>query len=439
MLQKIAEGTYGDIYKDDKYVYKISKSKEIDCSMIRETYFLSYLEESPYVIRQYGCIPMDFQEITDKNDVIEKVQGLILEKMDCNLKDFSFIIYNKYKNNPEILIKVYKRIFETLLLGLYDIQKMGILHNDLKLINVLVRFNLESPCDSFELKYCDFGLAVQTSVFGLDDVICIGTCKYSAPEMKHKSVAKFYKKNSEYKQNIMMDCYSIGVIMVHILCIFSGRKQFEKVTQDTFLDLLNSKYEVPFQNNTLIFLEKSGVDVLYSLLHEDPEKRWNPRLSLKSNYFSNRIPKFAYIEHMIRLIEKYKQTLDWKEFERFEDKMEQIDMHELPTEVYLNVFHCMMQLKKNMDDCVEQLSYSHIFKISLYWTLSIYHHKESQRYRRSIVSKSEKSKYKKIEYFYRNYLTKIRFIPFMSIFKTSEIKSDSHRKKIIEYIFSTTQ
>lgn len=463
MLQKIQEGSYGWIFTDKNNVYKISKSKDLDCSMIRETYMLSYLRDSEYVVNFLGVIPPCFGEknfgFLVKEKKTDRIQGIIIEKMDCNLKDFCCHVYEKYKNNIEILKIIYKKIFEKCLLALYELQKLNILHNDLKLINILVSYKDKPEPDPellFDLKLCDFGLAIQTSAFGLDEIICMGTCKYSAPEMRHKSVAKFYKipnQHDYFPQTTAMDIYSIGVIMCHVLSILTNNKPLEKITLETFKSTLvedkNDKDKYIFLYNDNIFLENDAINIIFSLLSPDPTQRIGPRNCLKIEYFNHRIPRFKFVECMKRYLKECTYSFDKELYIRFEERMCDLDYTNLPFEIFLNIYHCMLQLKEhveNSNNTTDTLSessttktvipFNYLFRISLAWVLSIYHHRENQRFKKMNNAKSDKSKFKKIEYLFRSYLPKIKIIPFTSMFRSCEIKYEIHRQKIFNYIFS---
>lgn len=465
MLQKIQEGSYGWIFTDKNNVYKISKSKDLDCSMIRETYMLSYLKDSEYVVNFLGVIPPCFGEknfgFLVREKKVDRIQGIIIEKMDCNLKDFCCHIYEKYKDNVEMLKLLYKKIFEKCLLAVYELQKYNILHNDLKLINILVSFKDKPEPDpelKFDLKLCDFGLAIQTSAFGLEEIICMGTCKYSAPEMRHKSVAKFYKIPNQYDyfpQTLSMDLYSIGVIMCHVLSILTNNKPLEKITIDTFKSTLAiedncNNHIFSFKDiNGDVFLENEAICIILTLLNPDPNERKGARNCLKCPYFNNRIPRFKFVECMKRYLKENTFSFDKELYIRFEERMFDLDYTGLPFEIFLNIYHCMLQLKEfveNSNTTTDTLSesstnktlipFNYLFRISLAWVLSIYHHKENQRFKKMNNSKSDKNKFKKIEYIYRNYLPQIKIIPFTSMFKACEIKNEIHRQKIFNYIFS---
>jgi serine/threonine protein kinase len=455
MIQKISEGSYGYIFSDGVYVYKIGKSKEWDCSMIRETYLLSFFKDSPFVVNFYGSIDRDTAEKTFgflvKEKLVDRVMGIVLEKMDCNLKEFCNYLAETYCNNSEQLSMLYKKIFEKCLLALYELQKYYILHNDLKLINILVSYR-RNAASEFSLKLCDFGLGIQTSSFGMDEILCLGTCKYSAPEMRHKSVTKFYKKKPEYPQTLAMDIYSMGVILVHVLCILIGKKPLEKVTLETFQGLLqrNKDGERFFSVEGFEFLSAEGVAVLESMLQEDPETRENPRSCLKADFFNQRINRFKFVENMKVILKSHTYGCDRELYARFEQKMKEWSFDILPFEIYTNVFHCMMQARYLLETkynaarsdrsdstvSLQELPFLSLFKVCLGWVLSIYHHRESQRYRKMVSNSSEKLKFRKLEYEYRPLMNDIVIVPFMSMFKACEINNEVNRQKIFNYIFS---
>lgn len=457
MIQKISEGSYGFIFADGDIVYKIGKSKEWDCSMIRETYLLSFFRGSPYVVDFYGCLDQATADkkfgFMIKERLVDKVYGIKMERMDCNLKDFCLHLCETHHRNAETLSDYFRNIFQKCLLALYDLQKFFVLHNDLKLINILISHKRHSNGD-FLLKLCDFGLGIQTSSFGMSEIVCLGTCKYSAPEMRHKSVTKFYKKKPEYPQSIAMDIYSMGVILVHVLCLLTDRKPLEKVTLDTFRSLLQTDKDgrAFYSYEGFDFLNADGVQVLEAMLCEDPEERAPPRECLKMSFFGSRVHRFKFVENMKLTLRDHTYGWDRDMFVKFEQKMKEWNFDNVPFEIYLNVFHCMTQAKHlletqygresptDTDDDVPEnllsLSFVPLFKLGLGWVLSIYHHRESQRYRKMVSNSSEKARFRKLEYEYRPILTRIVIVPFMSMFKACEINNEINRQKIFNYIFS---
>lgn len=423
-VTKIHEGTYGVIYSDATRVYKIGKAKDVDGSVLRELYFLSRFD-SPHILRQYGPIDESQEaKILEASDSARAhlyaghLQGIVLEKMDCNLKEFCHRVFREHAVRPDVLARVYKTVFEQLLRGMNDIYKRRVLHNDLKLINVLVKTG-KDPADVV-IKICDFGLAVQTSRTGFDDITCIGTCKYSAPEMRNKSVIKFYQTESKYEQSLDMDIYSGGVVMLHVLEILTGAKESDRVLQTSVLRLLDRMHCVSYRGH--VVLPKAGVDVLYSMLHENPGRRWTPRTCLKSEYFGGTIPRFSYSAHLTETMPRLPKGLVAKHLDKFNAKMHKYLLNDLPVEILFNIFYVSLQLIVLTDEgdathTRGDSSYASVLKTAAAWVLSVYHHRKFHLFKKIMASSNERARTRRDEHSMRVLIPRVHVVPAMYLFR----------------------
>jgi len=503
-LKKIHEGTYGIIYENGntKDIYKVSKHKDIDTSFIREIYFLKYLYNSDttgtiknHVIELKNVITLEevkkvsiknqnplsknplsnvslksnniLSDMITKNNKSSKTNTttlstkncgnkvirkscMVLEKMDYNLKDFINEIMEK-KSNKNSIKKLYKYIFIKLLQAVNELQNRYILHNDLKLINILVNknkvFDSETNSDlmSFDLKLCDFGLAIQTSYMDMSECVCLGTVKYSAPEMANDSVRKFYGYNepNKFSQSISMDLYSVGIIMTQILFRFMDIPQnIDKITQDIFIkqfDTFNNS------NKSIISRGDNIYNIIFNYLSEDPSKRVKIKNVLKliynemskddtkliqggngninyNDYLKINIPNFNKTKYddFINMIKKINLYLT-KHYNYHIDKLNfelQFNIYHL---TYYLLNHSSTNIKLSLSDCV---------KISIYWVLSIYHHRELSNFKKII--KNTKSLLKKNELECRNILANYtKIIPISHFFKTIQLKPKTKQQLLV--------
>jgi len=456
-LKKLHEGTYGTIYENNTTsdIYKVSKHKDIDTSFIRELYFLQYLTNNPYVIQIKDVKIMEelngniCSNLTNNSDKRRKQRRscIVMEKMDYNLRDFvNECIEKKSKNVLKIM---FKYIFIKLLYAVNELQTRHILHNDLKLINILInrhnvfRSDNEEDLLSFKLKICDFGLAIQTSYMDMDECICLGTVKYSAPEMVNDSVKKFYGFNehrcNKYKQSLAMDLYSIGIIMAQILIKFCNIPNIDKMTQDTLhFHLENHK------NIVDDFLPKTDNNyrILYNYLNEDPSKRIKIRNVFKvllkdyennnhmNNYVNNHI-NVNYSDYLKNNLPKYSKD-NYQDFVKMLNKMNEYlikhynySIEKLNYELQFNIYHMTYYLH-----FIHRISLSDSVKISIYWVLSIYHHRELSNFKKII--KSTKFTLKKNELEVRPLLMKYtKIIPISYFFKTIHIKPKTKQQLLM--------
>jgi len=483
-LKKLHEGTYGIIYENTETneIYKVSKHRDIDTSFIREIYFLKYLHQcSPTAhkniialknvlildeIKNGNTFPSNplnslnsnliqsikivsqSKSINKKKQKINlKIACIVLEKMDCNLREFVLELIEK-KKNKNVLKKIFQIIFIKLLEAVNELQSLNILHNDLKLINILINrkqvFNSDKDDDimSFELKLCDFGLAIQTSFIDMKECICLGTVKYSAPEMANDSVRKFYGytqgNQNKFEQSTQMDLYSIGVIMSQILFKFIGLQNIDKMTQETFFNNFNSNKT----NNNIISSDDNIYRIICNYLNEDPSKRIKIKNVLKVlkkdnslllggdiqqiNYteiLKNNIPNFnkTKYDEFINLIKKINEYLI-KHYDYHLDK--------LNFELQFNIFHMTYYLLNNCNMINKKLTFPDCVKISIYWVFSIYHHRELSNFKKII--KNTKSILKRNEMECRPLLLNYtKVIPISYFFKTLQLKPKTKQQLLM--------
>jgi serine/threonine protein kinase len=482
-LKKLHEGTYGIIYEntDTNEIYKVSKHRDIDTSFIREIYFLKYLYQiSPtackHIIALKNVLILDevkninnspsnplnslnsnliqsvkisqSKSINKKKQKINmKIACIVLEKMDCNLREFIIEIIEK-KKNINVLKKIFQIIFIKLLEAVNELQSVNVLHNDLKLINILINrkqvfeSNKDEDIMSFELKLCDFGLAIQTSYIDMKECICLGTVKYSAPEMANESVKKFYgytqSNQNKFQQSTQMDLYSIGVIMSQILFKFMGLQNIDKITQETFLNNFNSSKT----NNHIVNSDDNIYRIICNYLNEDPSKRIKIKNVLKvlkkdNNYiFGGNIQQINYTEILKNNIPNFNKT-KYDEFINLIKKINEYlikhyDYHldKFNFELQFNIFHITYYLLNNCSTINKKLTFPDCVKISIYWVLSIYHHRELSNFKKII--KNTKSILKRNEMECRSLLMNYtKVIPISYFFKTLQLKPKTKQQLLM--------
>jgi len=483
-LKKLHEGTYGIIYENTETneIYKVSKHRDIDTSFIREIYFLKYINQfsstaHKHIIALKNVLILDEIKNTNnttlnnplnsinsnllqsvkisqsksntkkKQKINMKIACIVLEKMDCNLREFIMELVEK-KKNKNVLKKIFQIIFIKLLQAVNELQSLNILHNDLKLINILINrkqvFQSDKDEDimSFELKLCDFGLAIQTSYIDMKECICLGTVKYSAPEMANESVRKFYgysqSNSNKFQQSTQMDLYSIGVIMSQILFKFMGLQNIDKITQETFLNHFNSNKT----NDIIITSDDNIFRIICNYLNEDPSKRIKIKnvckvLNKDNNMiYGGNIPQINYSEILKNNIPNFNKTKydDFisliKKINEYLVKHYDYHLDKLNYELQFNIFHITYYLLNNCHIINKKLTFPDCVKISIYWVLSIYHHRELSNFKKII--KNTKSILKRNEMECRPLLLNYtKVIPISYFFKTLQLKPKTKQQLLM--------
>ena len=147
-LEKIGEGAFAKVYRgQNKMTKEIVAIKEIEIKKIEGMDYRADTQKEIKFMQIYNFCPnsVKLYDVYDENEII----FLVIELCD---KDLSKCL-QKSKNGftiPEV--KIIMKQFNNIL---YEIRKRDMVHNDVKLENVLIKFKKDSK--EFEIKLCDFG------------------------------------------------------------------------------------------------------------------------------------------------------------------------------------------------------------------------------------------------------------------------------------------
>ncbi len=268
-LEKIAEGTYGIVYKavniEDGELVAIKEFKKKyttweECKSLREVKSLINLKNENIV---------KLKEMIRSDDKL----FLVFEFMQNNLYDLIKTLKQKGKNFSEGQIKY---IMYHIFLGIAHMHKHGFFHRDLKPENVLVKEE--------EIKIADFGLAREIrSLPPYTDYV--STRWYRAPECILKS--------NNY--NSPIDIWALGTIMAELYTLnplFPGNNEKDLLyklcnvlgspTSSTWNDGITLGKKIDFKfpllngNSLKAFIPEASdqaIEVLTEMLRWDPNKR----------------------------------------------------------------------------------------------------------------------------------------------------------------------
>lgn len=159
------------------------------------------------------------------------------------------------KERQRLPEKQVRRFMKQIANGLKPLNKLRIVHRDLKLSNFLLTDNSDTPT----IKICDFGLARQkgskdTSM--MFNTLC-GTPMYMAPEVLNGN-----------KYDERADLWSMGTILYELLV---GRPPFQgKSLSDLIEKISQGRYIIP----TSVSISKVCINLISGLLISDPSKRF---------------------------------------------------------------------------------------------------------------------------------------------------------------------
>ena len=277
----LGHGAYGivslvkDINTNEKYAIKqISKAK------IGSEYLINSLKKELQLMR----IMSDKHSVKIIDDFeTEDNYNFVLELCDTDL-DIVLTKRKKGFNELELhsIMNQFNKIFKKM-------RQNQIIHRDLKLKNILVKYDKNIPIIGFILKLSDYGFSKELRDQDVTSTQ-LGSPHTQAPEI---SMGKYTAK---------VDLWSIGVIIYQLLfkqLPFAGvrtREELERVKKAWV------KVSLPKNNNNPI--TSICFDLIDKLMQKDPNKRID-----FEDYFNH---KFFSEEHKNELLNVYKKTTETK-------------------------------------------------------------------------------------------------------------------------------
>ena len=255
LKEKIGFGGFGEVYKAInketletlavKVFHKIDLNlNERISSLYNEIYFLKLFINISHenLIKTYDI----FENMNDIYCVIEYVSNENL----CNY----------INNNPNLNLKQIKNISKQIINGVSYFESLGIVHQDLKLENIMVK---KCNNNNINIKIIDFGLSI---IMSNNDFTSgtIGTPNYMAPEIIN---------GDEY--NYKIDIWSLGIIFYFIRY---RRLPFDDNRKDkrNFIYENIRRFRIKFNEPSLKLSEEDDLkfkEIILKCLTIDPEKR----------------------------------------------------------------------------------------------------------------------------------------------------------------------
>ena len=174
----------------------------------------------------------------------------IIENLDIDLVDFVYdFLYNDNLDNNNLLI-ITEHIIYSILNSVRCLNNIGIIHNDLKPENIMIKFNNNNI---FSVKIIDFNCVL---FYNTGKKKCCSSKTIASPNLSDYVTGK--KKTINYKS----DLYSIGIIIYFILS--RGSYLFE-----------NSLNPKSIEYKKLDKIDKNASDLIKNLTNIDPIKRYS--------------------------------------------------------------------------------------------------------------------------------------------------------------------
>ena len=285
LTQLVGRGNFGDVFLTTKKNSNISyATKRMDRELAEHPAYCKYFVNEVSILRN-----IEHKNIVKLEDLKKTKKHYYIIMEYCNggsLKSNLEKYMNKYNNPfPE---KVVQHIMRQIVSAINYLHGLKIVHRDLKLDNILVKYSCEEDKKSLnllnaEIKLVDFGFATHIS-----NVSLLKSAIGSPLNMDPRILKKFSshaKCPQSYDEKA--DIWSLGTLCYQMLMgeyAFVGNSVQEissKIEEGTF--------KVP------INLAKETISFLINMLQYDAEKRSNASELSKHPFLNKSVDDFTYI------------------------------------------------------------------------------------------------------------------------------------------------
>jgi len=169
---------------------------------------------------------------------------------------------------PSLTAKDLSNALEKLLLGLLHLKKLGIVHHDIKVSNILWDA-VAGP------QFCDFGMSVKFQPNSLEKRQII-TCPWLYPDKNEHSVIPDKSCSSA------VDVYQLGLVFSEICFPKSGP---ELIWKQQRCSLFHDNLATYLHQQCFQEIDKLKVDLITKMVNDDPDTRITVEVALKHELF----------------------------------------------------------------------------------------------------------------------------------------------------------
>ena len=260
LLDFIDSGCFSETFKSKKRGYdKLLATKKIDLGFVNKNpYIKEYIENEIVILNE-----IKHPNIVKLYDVKRTKDYLYLIMEYCNGGSL-FKVLTDYidKNEKPFNEEIVRFLMKQILAGVECIHKHKVIHCDLKLDNILLKYNSEDEAKSGNIflsrvKIIDFNISLRLK----------------------KSCSDKYMKESDIKYDEKNDIMALGVLCYEMLY---GKKPFEFGNGNK--DIENS-YKIKNKPH----ISEEAKSFIISMVHKDKKKRANIKDLLNHDFLKNNV------------------------------------------------------------------------------------------------------------------------------------------------------
>ena len=269
LIKQIGEGSFGEVFITSKAGTKeLFATKKVKKSMVMDEKVKKYFNNELFILKN-----VNHPNIVKLYDIKQTLNNFYLVFDLCNGGGLSNCLerYKKKHDGKPFPENIVQHLMKQIVSGMKYLHNKKILHRDIKLDNILVKFETDEDKDNDNyfkatIKIIDFGFARYLENDSLAQSI-LG----SPINMDPKILMKMRKieNNQSFGYDQKADIWSLGTVCYELLI---GAPPFDASSYDDLVSKLQKgSYKIPNQLN----LSKQSISFINAMLQFDPQQRYD--------------------------------------------------------------------------------------------------------------------------------------------------------------------
>lgn len=290
LIKTIGKGAFGEVFLTSKTgTQEKFATKKVKKSLVMSEKVKKYFNNELYILKQ-----VNHPNIVKLYDIKQTLNNFYLVFDLCNGGGLSNCL-EKYKKThdgkpfPENIVQHFMR---QIVSGLQYLHNKKILHRDLKLDNILVKFDTDEDKEKMNyfkstIKIIDFGFARFLESDSLAQSV-LG----SPINMDPKILKKMRKidNNQSFGYDQKADIWSLGTVCYEMLI---GAPPFDA---NNYEELVSKVEEGSYKIPNELKLSKQSISFINAMLQSDPAKRYDINLLARHEFIVNDCSTFDSID-----------------------------------------------------------------------------------------------------------------------------------------------
>ena len=269
LIKQIGKGSFGEVFITSKAGTKeLFATKKVKKSMVTAEKVKKYFNNELFILKN-----VNHPNIVKLYDIKQTLNNFYLVFDLCNGGGLSNCLerYKKKHDGKPFPENIVQHLMKQIVSGMKYLHNKKILHRDIKLDNILVKFETDEDKDNDNyfkatIKIIDFGFARYLENDSLAQSI-LG----SPINMDPKILMKMRKieNNQSFGYDQKADIWSLGTVCYELLI---GAPPFDASSYDDLVSKLQKgSYKIPNQLN----LSKQSISFINAMLQFDPQQRYD--------------------------------------------------------------------------------------------------------------------------------------------------------------------